>query len=398
MVRQAHTVAALPNLDTVLVAELGFEALLGAEDRRRSSQYGQRSTWPLQYPTWSLSKSWHARAADLNEYLLDGILPCGKRSGYKPNCRRYPGDSLPSMASPAQDALTFIGCSHHRSTDFHDFKGHKMHAPDHFSCTNNRQSAQRPHACLRLPEESRQVDAGEISSLQEAADLRSSATSPPSQACSCTESVSSKTQLARRVVSEARKAREDQLFKDGNHRTAIASIYEKLADHGWQLKMDPFDIYILISNRRGRNWLEVEKEMVHAICRRMRQCKPVDLVVLPAYRSDAAAQVKLVADANSLMQDAREWALLHLPYLLLPHGRDLGMQGALPRCVGGCSNGSRPREHCSLQSFCRPDIGTSLLELGALSLGHFHNTRTLKCMRGCMYLCLTSGSLQTLGR
>lgn len=43
----------------------------------------------------------------------------------------------------------------------------------------------------------------------------------------------SKRELVRMIAEEAVSVRVDQLFVDGNHRTAILSIYEKLADAGW---------------------------------------------------------------------------------------------------------------------------------------------------------------------
>ena len=58
-----------------------------------------------------------------------------------------------------------------------------------------------------------------------------------------------KQDLVRIIVEEAVSVRVCQLFVDGNHRTAILSIYEKLANAGWWLDVSAVDLYVLISNR-----------------------------------------------------------------------------------------------------------------------------------------------------
>ncbi|KAK9819512.1 hypothetical protein WJX74_001999 [Apatococcus lobatus] len=72
----------------------------------------------------------------------------------------------------------------------------------------------------------------------------------------------SKRELVRWIVQQAYAARVNQQFEDGNHRTAVLSIYEKLADAGWMLTADAFAIYIAISNRQHHETIKVEKTMI----------------------------------------------------------------------------------------------------------------------------------------
>ena len=73
------------------------------------------------------------------------------------------------------------------------------------------------------------------------------------------------------VVDEAVSVRVCQLFVDGNHRTAILSIYEKLADAGWWLDMSAIDLYILISNRSQAEWSMIKVRMVKKILRQLKR-------------------------------------------------------------------------------------------------------------------------------
>ena len=72
----------------------------------------------------------------------------------------------------------------------------------------------------------------------------------------------SKHEIVRMVVDEAVYVRVCHMFVDGNHRTAILSMYEKLADAGWWLDVSPTDLYILISNRNQADWSKIKVHMV----------------------------------------------------------------------------------------------------------------------------------------
>ena len=110
----------------------------------------------------------------------------------------------------------------------------------------------------------------------------------------------SKRELVRIIVEEAVSVRVGQLFVDGNHRTAILSIYEKLADAGRWLDMSAVDLYILISNRSQLEWNAVKLCMVKVILRHSEQCPDIPFQA----RCIFARRVKLIADINTLFEDA----------------------------------------------------------------------------------------------
>lgn len=105
------------------------------------------------------------------------------------------------------------------------------------------------------------------------------------------------------VVDEAVSVRVCQLFVDGNHRTAILSIYEKLADVGWWLDMSAVDLYILISNRSQSEWHAVKVRMVKVILRHLKQCSHIPCQA----RHMFARQVKLIAEINTLFEDVEAY-------------------------------------------------------------------------------------------
>ena len=109
----------------------------------------------------------------------------------------------------------------------------------------------------------------------------------------------SKRPLVSTIVEEAVHVRVSQLFVDGNHRTAVLSIFEKIADAGWLLDTSAVDLYILISNRNQVEWAEVKCHMVKAILRRLRRCPFVPLQA----RQTFAGHVKLIAEINTLFED-----------------------------------------------------------------------------------------------
>lgn len=112
-----------------------------------------------------------------------------------------------------------------------------------------------------------------------------------------------KRQLLSLVVEEAISVRVCQLFIDGNHRTSILSIYEKLADAGWWLHMNAFDLYILISNRHQAEWDVVRPCMVQLILRHLRQYEDISFEALRL----VAERVKLIPEINTLCEEAESF-------------------------------------------------------------------------------------------
>ena len=114
-----------------------------------------------------------------------------------------------------------------------------------------------------------------------------------------TQSQISKQDCVRMVVEDAVSVRVCKLFVDGNHLTAIPSIYEKLADAGWWLDMSAVDLYILISNRRQVEWNMVKLCMVTAISKHLKHYPGVPFCARQVF----AGQVKLIAKINTLFED-----------------------------------------------------------------------------------------------
>lgn len=121
----------------------------------------------------------------------------------------------------------------------------------------------------------------------------------------------SKHELVRMVVDEAVSVRVCQLFVDGNHRTAILSIYEKLADAGWWLDMSAIDLYILISNRSQAEWSMVKVRMVKNILRHLKREPGVPLHAREIY----AGRVKLIAEINTLFEDVEAFLTSPGPHM-----------------------------------------------------------------------------------
>ena len=105
-----------------------------------------------------------------------------------------------------------------------------------------------------------------------------------------------KHQLISLVVEQAVSVRVCQLFVDGNHRTAILSVYEKLADAGWMSDMNAFDLYISISNRDQAEWDLVRLRMVRLISSRLRHREDISCEA----REIVADRVKLIPEVNTL--------------------------------------------------------------------------------------------------
>lgn len=107
----------------------------------------------------------------------------------------------------------------------------------------------------------------------------------------------SKHELLRMVVNVS--VRICQLFVDGNHRTAILSIYKKLADAGRWLDMSATDLYILISNRNQADWSMIKVRIVKKILGHLKHEPDVPVHARQIY----AGRVKLIAEINTLFED-----------------------------------------------------------------------------------------------
>ena len=119
----------------------------------------------------------------------------------------------------------------------------------------------------------------------------------------------SKHDLVRMVVDEAVSVRVCQLFVDGNHRTAILSIYEKLADAGWWLDMSAIDLYIFISNRNQAEWSMVKVRMVKVILGHLKHEPDIHVHARQIY----AGRVKLIAKINTLFEDVQAFLVTQGP-------------------------------------------------------------------------------------
>lgn len=74
-----------------------------------------------------------------------------------------------------------------------------------------------------------------------------------------------KTALIRELCNSAYRIKEEQFFQDGNHRTAILSIYEALADVNVVLDVHPLRLYAIISNRLERRSEEVLENLFQLV-------------------------------------------------------------------------------------------------------------------------------------
>lgn len=123
------------------------------------------------------------------------------------------------------------------------------------------------------------------------------------------ETGSAKQKLKQAIVNAIR-LRADQVFHDGNHRTALLLLYEVLAEHKLLVQAKPMTLYILLSNRSDysehgkREWNEVEKLMYQHCRSRLKFLMEVpsaeERIVL------YANAVKTLEIANSLFNQLAE--------------------------------------------------------------------------------------------
>jgi prophage maintenance system killer protein len=119
-------------------------------------------------------------------------------------------------------------------------------------------------------------------------------------------------QILKHAIENAVRLRADQVFHDGNHRTALLLIYEILAEHGLHLQAKPMSLYIIISNRseiseHGHYTWKAVGERMYRHCKS--RLKFVSAVPTSAERPVLFANaIKTLEFENSLLnQISQEW-------------------------------------------------------------------------------------------
>ena len=72
------------------MTDLGFEPLLGVQERHLSARYSIKPPAPTAYLNVAQHLPWAARALELNRYLLDGINPDGTPCQYRCDSGLFP--------------------------------------------------------------------------------------------------------------------------------------------------------------------------------------------------------------------------------------------------------------------------------------------------------------------
>jgi prophage maintenance system killer protein len=137
-------------------------------------------------------------------------------------------------------------------------------------------------------------------------------------------------QILKAAISNAIRLRAEQVFYDGNHRTALLLLYEVLAERKLLLQATPMTLYILLSNRsdfseHGKlSWEEVENRMFQHCRSRL---KFLDTVPTGQERPGLFAnEVKTLEIGNSLFnQLAEQWYSTDTRYLNSER-REIGRQ------------------------------------------------------------------------
>lgn len=103
------------------------------------------------------------------------------------------------------------------------------------------------------------------------------------------------------IMDKAISVRVNQLFCDGNHRSAVLFIYESMADLGFNLSANPFEFYIKLSHRNclcgltnDQHRKDVLNWMVKYVDRRKHRSAFIN-------RRDMGEKVKGIAMMNSVM-------------------------------------------------------------------------------------------------
>jgi hypothetical protein len=127
-------------------------------------------------------------------------------------------------------------------------------------------------------------------------------------------------QILKAAISNAIRLRAEQVFHDGNHRTALLLLYEVLAERKLLLQASPMTLYILLSNRsdfseHGQlSWEDVENRMFQHCRSRL---KFLDTIPTGQERPMLFAnEVKTLEFGNSLFnQFAEQWYSTETRYL-----------------------------------------------------------------------------------
>ena len=91
--------------------------------------------------------------------------------------------------------------------------------------------------------------------------------------------------------------RVNQVLRDGNHRTSILMLYESVADEGWALRCEPYDVYAIISNRRDAPWEDVVGRLTDLVKR-----TAVHRLVTVGEREGVAEEVKNIPVISAALE------------------------------------------------------------------------------------------------
>jgi hypothetical protein len=110
--------------------------------------------------------------------------------------------------------------------------------------------------------------------------------------------------VLKETISKIVRLRRDQVFYDGNHRTALLLLYEILAEHKLLLQANPFALYIRLSNRGETNWESVERSMYQYCKSRLKLLSSVPkLAERPALFANAIKSLDVVNSVTNQMAE-----------------------------------------------------------------------------------------------
>lgn len=109
----------------------------------------------------------------------------------------------------------------------------------------------------------------------------------------------------REVCASAKKIVENQYFQDGNHRTAVLTIYEKMADVDVLVTCAPMKLYVLLSNRKEQPELENSDALFRLVWNNHHKV-PENRHVTSAQRAGIALEVKNIQYHNTQVHNVYE--------------------------------------------------------------------------------------------
>ena len=134
--------------------------------------------------------------------------------------------------------------------------------------------------------------------------------------------------VLRAAIENAIRLRRDQVFHDGNHRTALLLLYEVLAEHKLLLQAKPMTLYTMLSNRshlseHGKSsWEEVANQMYQHCRSRLKFLVNIpDSDERPLLFANA---IKTLDIENSLFNQLAESWFATEPRYLAPERRKMG--------------------------------------------------------------------------